>query len=89
MRYNMDKGEFFNILKKELSSRYNIDEKNIDYKTKIQDDIIIDSLGITELSVYIEEIFDVFITDDELYNCKTVEDMVDLIYKKMEKNNGK
>ena len=85
----MDKGEFFNILKKELSSRYNIDEKNIDYKTKIQDDIIIDSLGITELSVYIEEIFDVFITDDELYNCKTVEDMVDLIYKKMEKNNGK
>lgn len=78
----MDKGEFFNILKKELSSRYNIDEKNIDYKTKIQDDIIIDSLGITELSVYIEEIFDVFITDDELYNCKTVEDMVDLIYKK-------
>ena len=85
----MDKGEFFNIIKKELSSRYNIDEKNIDYKTKILDDIIIDSLGITELSVYIEEIFDVFITDDELYNCKTVEDMVDLIYKKMEKNNGK
>ena len=85
----MDKGEFFNILKKELVSRYGLDENNFDYKTKIQDDIIIDSLGITELSVYIEEIFDVFITDDELYNCKTVEDMVDLIYKKMEKNNGK
>lgn len=30
----MDKGEFFNILKKELSSRYNIDEKILIIKQK-------------------------------------------------------
>lgn len=85
----MEKSEIFNIVKKDLIHKYNLNETKFDYNTNIQNEVLVDSLGIVELSIYIEELFDIIVSDDELFNCKNVQDMINLIYKEMEKNNGK
>lgn len=85
----MEKSEIFNIVKKDLIHKYNLNETKFNYNTNIQNEVLVDSLGIVELSIYIEELFDIIVSDDELFNCKNVQDMINLIYKEMEKNNGK
>ena len=80
----MEKSDIYIIIKKMFIDNYNVKLEYCWYKTNIKDDIGIDSLGLSELSLYIEEIFDVYATEEDLYDCENVEDVVDLIFNLME-----
>jgi acyl carrier protein len=62
-----------------------IDETKIVSNAKLQDDLEIDSLGMVELALAMEEATGFYLPDDELEQIVTVSDAVTLIESKMNK----
>jgi acyl carrier protein len=61
-------------------------EEEINEEKNLKEDIGLDSLDAVELTMFIEEEFDIEIEDDEILKGKTFGDVVDLICKKLNIN---
>ncbi|MCD7839897.1 MAG: acyl carrier protein [Erysipelotrichaceae bacterium] len=72
----------FEQVKNALVESLNIEEDEIKLDSSLNDDLGIDSLDAVELSLDLENEFDIEITDEELGGLKTVEDIVKLIESK-------
>ncbi|MCD7893798.1 MAG: acyl carrier protein [Erysipelotrichaceae bacterium] len=72
----------FEQVKNALVESLNIEENEIKLDSSLNDDLGIDSLDAVELSLDLENEFDIEITDEELSSLKTVEDIVKLIESK-------
>ncbi len=72
----------FEQVKNALVESLNIEEDEIKLDSSLNDDLGIDSLDAVELSLDLENEFDIEITDEELSSLKTVEDIVKLIESK-------
>lgn len=69
--------EFKNFLDEELG----IDD-DITLETNLRDDLMIDSLAITQLVLSLEEKYSIKVEQDELTKLKTVKDCLDLLVEK-------
>ncbi len=72
----------FEQVKEALVDSLNIDENDIELTSSLKEDLDIDSIDAVELSLDLEEKFDVELSDEELAALKTVEDIVNLIESK-------
>lgn len=67
---------------KQISSLWaGIDEEEICAESKLDDDLVFDSLDYVDLAVKLEKEFDVKIEDDVIDKWKTVQDVVDYVDK--------
>jgi len=64
-----------------------IDESKIVPGAFLGNDLEIDSLGMVELALALEDAFGFYLPDDELENINTVGDIVSLVESKLEKRN--
>lgn len=69
--------EFKNFLDEELG----IDDE-ITLETRLRDDLMIDSLAVTQLVLSLEEKYDIKIEQSELAKLKTVRDCLELLKEK-------
>lgn len=65
-----------------ISQEFEIDKTEIHPESNLRNDLHIDSLSAVNLSFEIENQFDIKISDEELANLKTVDDIIKLIEKK-------
>jgi len=61
-----------------------LDEEMITPGAILEEDLMIDSLDVIELSIEIESEFDIVIEDREVELIKTVQDLCDIIERKVE-----
>lgn len=67
---------------KQISSLWaGIDEEEICAESKLNDDLVFDSLDYVDLAVKLEKEFDIKIEDDVIDEWKTVQDVVDYVDK--------
>ena len=69
----------FNKVKEIIADNLGCDEEEIKLETVLTTDLNADSLDIVELSMAVEDEFDVKIKDEDFANIKTVKDIVDYI----------
>ena len=82
MTENSRKEEIYDIVKEILVKSLGIDEKKVQLKANIVDDLGADSLDSVEVIIEIEERFNIAIPDEDAISIKTVQDLVDYIEKK-------
>lgn len=76
-------------VKRLLVNALDIDEEIVTEGALLEEDLMIDSLDVIELSIEIESEFDIVIEDREVENIKTVSDLCSIIEKKLsEKEQG-
>ena len=73
------------IVKKLISDYLEIPIKTIKNKSKLVEDLGADSLDLVELVMAIEEEIGIELTDDELNNAKTIQDIINIMYKELNK----
>lgn len=69
-------------IKKVLHENLNIDPNKIAPTTHVLDDLGLDSLDFVELVMSLEDEFKVKISDEEVMNVKTIQDVINLLKKK-------
>ena len=69
----------FEEMKKIVVDTLNCEEDKVTMEARLADDLGADSLAAVELSMALEEAFDVTISDEDLPNMKTVGDLVNFI----------
>ena len=70
----------FEKLKALIAEQFNVDEDTITLDTSFADDLSADSLDVVELSMTIEEEFDLGeIAEDDLKKISTIGDLVDYV----------
>ena len=62
-----------------LADQLDVDKDTITPETKIAEDLNADSLDVVEMLMAIEDEFNIEIPDEEIENCKTVNDVVEYI----------
>jgi len=77
------KKEVFEKIKSIIVEQLGVDEKEIKPETKIIDELGADSLDWVELMMAVEEEFVIEIPDSEDAKIKTVQDLVDVVKKKL------
>lgn len=77
-----DRQEIFNTISEQLAAR-GIDTNGISPDSNLYDDLDLDSLETVELTLGLEEKYDVEIPDSELEDVTTVNDAIDLIERKL------
>lgn len=70
-------------VKKILVDSLNIDENIIKPESRLSEDLGIDSLSAVELSLELENSFNVQLSDEELQGLKTVQDICDVLTNKL------
>jgi len=60
-------------------------EAEVNLSRNIYFDLSLDSLDFAEAIVEIEDEFDIVMDDGDFYNCKTVQEVVDVVRKMLEK----
>jgi acyl carrier protein len=55
---------------------------SINSNDRIQEDLGIDSMGATDMVFSLEDAFSISISDSELFEIKTIDDIVELVLKK-------
>ena len=73
----------FEKVKEIIMDTINCDEENITLEASLKDDLEMDSLDAMELSMALEEEYDITIEEEELQNFVTVKNIVDYIDKKI------
>lgn len=81
----MTKETIANRIERELNDNYTTDLVSVD--SRLKDDLGLDSLDFVELCMFCEKEFDVYIKDEEFRSFETVEELVDLIFNKIENKN--
>jgi acyl carrier protein len=81
----MDKQQILEAIKGHLGQR-GIDEEDVKMDASLADDLNLDSLDTVELTLALEQQFEIEIPDSELEDLSTVGDAVDLIESKIAAN---
>lgn len=55
---------------------------SINYNDRIEEDLGIDSMGATDMVFSLEDAFSISISDSELFEIKTINDIVELVMQK-------
>jgi len=79
----MDRSEVSERLTGVLVSELGLDESKIKDDAHFEEDLDVDSLGVVELLMALEDEFDVKIPDEEAESIVTVGQAVDLVYQKL------
>ena len=66
------------IIKEILSEQLGVEE-NITLESKLREDLNIDSLLAVQLSVLLENKYDINMTEEELWKLATIKDVIDLL----------
>jgi acyl carrier protein len=69
----------FDKVKDALASQFEIDAATITEKTDIAEDLGADSLDLVELIMELESEYEISVTDESIYACKTVGELVKYI----------
>ncbi len=84
----MDRSEIESSLTKLLVDELGIDEDKIKPEATFEEDLEVDSLGVVELLMALEDNFDVKIPDEEAEQISTVSDAVTLVKGKIDAKGG-
>ena len=79
----MDRAEVAERLKEVLVSELGLDANKITDDASFEEDLEVDSLGVVELLMALEDEFGVKIPDEEAENIHTVGQAVDLVHSKL------
>ncbi|MEX0756630.1 MAG: acyl carrier protein [Acidimicrobiia bacterium] len=79
----MDRGEISTRLHKLLVSELGLDEAKINDDANFEEDLEVDSLGVVELLMALEDEFGVKIPDEDAESIHTVGQAVDLVAAKL------
>lgn len=71
-----------NQVKKVLEEAINVDPAAVVPEARLSEDLEIDSLAAVELSLELENVFGIEISDEELASLATVQDILDLLASK-------
>ena len=79
----MDRTEVTKRLENVLVTELGLDEDKIEEDAHFEEDLDVDSLGVVELLMALEDEFDVKIPDEEAESIVTVGQAIDLVHKKL------
>lgn len=79
----MDRNEVSERLSKVLVSELGLDADKINDEAHFEEDLDVDSLGVVELLMALEDEFDVKIPDEDAESIVTVGQAVDLVHEKL------
>jgi acyl carrier protein len=79
----MDRSEVSSRLTQVLVSELGLDESKINDGASFEEDLEVDSLGVVELLMALEDEFGVKIPDEEAENIHTVGQAVDMVHGKL------
>ncbi|MBW3667327.1 MAG: acyl carrier protein [Actinobacteria bacterium] len=79
----MDRSEVAERLESVLVTELGLDEDKIQEEAHFEEDLDVDSLGVVELLMALEDEFDVKIPDEEAESIMTVGQAIDLVHKKL------
>ncbi len=79
----MDRSEIESRLASLLVSELGLDEDKITQEARFEEDLEVDSLGVVELLMALEDEFGVQIPDEEAENIGTVGQAVDVVMEKL------
>jgi len=79
----MDRTEVTKRLESVLVTELGLDEDKIEEDAHFEEDLDVDSLGVVELLMALEDEFDVKIPDEEAESIVTVGQAIDLVHKKL------
>ena len=79
----MERGEIAQRMNKLLVSELGLDESKLTDDANFEEDLEVDSLGVVELLMALEDEFGVKIPDEEAENIHTVGQAVDLVHGKL------
>lgn len=80
----MDRGEIESRLSELLVEQLGLDREKISMGARFEEDLEVDSLGVVELLMALEDEFGVKIPDEEAESIGTVGEAVDLVEAKLE-----
>lgn len=79
----MDRTEVVERLENVLVAELGLDQDKIKEDAHFEEDLDVDSLGVVELLMALEDEFDVKIPDEEAESIVTVGQAIDLVHKKL------
>lgn len=79
----MDRDQVAERLRATLVSELGLDADKLDEKASFEEDLEVDSLGVVELLMALEDEFDVKIPDEEAENIQTVGQAIDMVHGKL------
>lgn len=79
----MDRSEVAERLRATLVSELGLDASKLDESASFEEDLEVDSLGVVELLMALEDEFDVKIPDEEAENIQTVGQAIDMVHGKL------
>lgn len=74
---------YLNTIKKTLNEAFFVDEELIKEESKLKEDLGIDSLASMQLILELENEYNIRVENDEVMNIETVQDVIDLLKKKV------
>lgn len=80
----MGKEELFDIIKDYFINQFEVPADRITMKSLLKDDLGLDSIDALDMIGMLEAKLDMEIEGDELKNIRTVEDVVEFIYRKIQ-----
>ena len=80
----MEKKEIFDIIKEYFVSQFEVPEDKIAMGALLKDDLGLDSIDALDMLGMLEARLDMEIEGEELKNIRTVGDVVEFIYKKIQ-----
>ncbi|MDH3248080.1 MAG: acyl carrier protein [Acidimicrobiia bacterium] len=79
----MDRSEVGERLRATLVSELGLDASKLNDDASFEEDLEVDSLGVVELLMALEDEFDVKIPDEEAENIQTVGQAIDMVHGKL------
>ena len=79
----MDRSEVGERLRSTLVSELGLDASKLTDEASFEEDLEVDSLGVVELLMALEDEFDVKIPDEEAENIQTVGQAIDMVHGKL------
>ena len=79
----MDRDQVAERLRATLVSELGLDADKLEEKASFEEDLEVDSLGVVELLMALEDEFDVKIPDEEAENIQTVGQAIDMVHGKL------
>ncbi|NNC40209.1 MAG: acyl carrier protein [Acidimicrobiia bacterium] len=79
----MERAEIESKFTELLVSELGLDEEKINPDARFEEDLEVDSLGVVELLMALEDEFDVTIPDEEAENLTTVREAIELVAAKL------
>jgi acyl carrier protein len=79
----MDRNEVAERLRATLVSELGLDAAKLEEGASFEEDLEVDSLGVVELLMALEDEFDVKIPDEEAENIQTVGQAIDMVFGKL------